>query len=138
MRHTGVSLAGAHTLRQEATVSTMPTHSARVAPVVPVKSWGETMMDGNPDSTLTGICGNEPVFVIVDDPDWHVVPSRGVQIIRPPRHSMSDHEILNACRMINMGPQRALEMRKREVTPAPRPERKKSRKAKQHFKGLRP
>lgn len=96
------------------------------------------MMDGNPYSTLTGICGNDPVLVVVDDAYGMVASSRGVRIIRPPHHSMSDHEILNACRMINMGPQRAIEMRKREVTPAPRPERKKSRKAKQHFKGLRP
>lgn len=101
------------------------------------RSWGDVMMDGNPDSTMTGILGKPAALIVVDDPIGCVAPSEGVKIVGP-----SNRDILRACQMINMGPDylRDQDMRKKqfEESPGPRYDRKKARKPKQRRKGLRP
>lgn len=93
-----------------------------------------------------GIRGQEPVFVVVDDPDGHVVPSDGVEIVGR-RVGMIGHfgrtamglsavasEFMNMQR-----PTRALEQKAKYADePHPLPyNRKKARKPKQRLKGLR-
>lgn len=75
------------------------------------------------------------MYVVVDDPHGHVVPSLGVRIIG----ASMGKSLADASMMINTGPERVAELvRKREVDfPAPTHGRKKPRKEKQRLKGLR-
>jgi hypothetical protein len=105
------------------------------------------------------IVGHDAPLIVVDDPDGHVVPSDGVQIVGAPRHTMLGHfgigrlaanAIVQGMAVdsmhFNMGVDRTTKIRKREysigidhglrdIEPS---SRKKARKDKQRMKGLRP
>lgn len=86
--------------------------------------------------------GLEPTLVVVDDPVGCVVPSPGVRVIGHLGRAITPADILLATRMINMGPQRAVELREallpRNEPDYPAYDRKRARKGKQRMKGLRP
>jgi hypothetical protein len=74
------------------------------------KAWGDVMMDGNPNSTCSGLVGKEASLIVVDDPIGCVAPSPGVRVISHLGRALSKEDVLFATRMINMGPKQVLKL----------------------------
>lgn len=112
------------------------------------RTFGDVMLHGNADSTLQGII---PHTVVIDDPHGCVVPSPGVLILR--EHSMGidyghgksyamrlalEYAIDHGVKVMDIR-MHDITHRKVEIPDVPHPEGpKRTRKSKQHLKGLRP